>query len=134
MLLKKTRAENVERVFPSIVTKYFEPKVVFETSDLELQSDLKQLGLYRQRSAALKQIPRKILSEHGGMTPSDQASLGALPHVGSYISNAVLCFGHGQKVPVVDSNVARVLTRFLGLDMPKDAREIWIWELAKNVT
>jgi len=133
LLLKRTRAETVEKVFPSIVAKYFEPKIVIDTNDLELERDLKHLGLYRQRRAALKQIAKKILAEHGGVTPSDQASLNALPHVGSYISNAVLCFGQGQRVPVVDSNVARVLTRFLGLEMPKDVRETWIWELAERM-
>lgn len=132
LLLKKTRAETVERAFPSLVAKYSEPKVVVQASDLELESDLRNLGLYRQRRMALKLIAEKILSEHSGRTPSDQASLASLPHVGLYITNAVLCFGHGKRRPVVDSNIARVLTRFHGLEMPKDAREKWIWKLAEK--
>jgi len=133
LLLKKTRAETVERAFPSLVAKYPEPKVVVQASDLELESDLRNLGLYRQRRVALKVIAEKIISEHDGVIPSDLASLIAIPHVGLYIANAVLCFGQGQRRPVVDSNVARVLTRFHGLEMPKDAREEWIWELAEKM-
>lgn len=120
-------------MFPSLVAKYFEPKVVVETSDLELQRDLQYLGLYRQRSRALKLISRKIVSKYNGAIPADEATLESLPHVGRYISNAVLCFGHGKKRPIVDSNIARVLTRFHGLEMPKDAREEWVWDLAEKM-
>lgn len=133
LLLKRTRAETVEKRFPSFIAKYFKPKVVVETSDSELERDLKYLGLYRQRRVALKSIAEKILDEYGGKVPSDKASLAAIPHVGLYISNAVLCFCHDQRRPVVDSNVARVLTRFCGLEMPGDAREQWIWDLAERM-
>lgn len=133
LLLKKTRAETVERMFPSLVAKYFEPKVVVETSDSELQRDLQHLGLYRQRSRAFKLISQKIVSEHHGIIPADEATLNSLPHIGRYISNAVLCFGHGKRRPIVDTNIARVLTRFHGLEMPKDAREEWVWELAEEM-
>jgi len=132
LLLKRTRAETVERAFPLLVAKYPEPKVVVQASDLELESDLRNLGLHRQRRVALKLIAEKIINEHNGVIPSDLASLIAIPHVGLYIANAVLCFGQGQRRPVVDSNVARVLTRFQGLEMPKDSREKWVWKLAEK--
>jgi A/G-specific adenine glycosylase len=45
--------------------------------------------------------------------PDDYASLRALPGVGGYTARAVLCFGFGRQVAVVDTNAARVLTRAL---------------------
>jgi len=133
LLLKRTKAETVEKRFPQFIAKYSNPKVVVEASNSELESDLKYLGLYRQRRAALKLIADKILSGYGGKVPSDLALLSSIPHVGLYISNAVLCFCYGKRRPVVDSNVARVLTRLCGLDMPEDTREQWIWGLAENM-
>jgi A/G-specific adenine glycosylase len=133
LLLKRTRAETVEKIIPSFITKYISPKVVIQTEELELENDLKYLGLYKQRQKSLKLIAEKILYEHGGQVPQNQASLVNLPFVGLYISNAVLCFGLGQRRPVVDSNIARVLGRFHDLDVPKDAREKWIWELAEKM-
>ena len=133
LLLKRTRAERVETEFPSLVAKYFEPKVIVQTYEIELENDLQPLGLQRQRCISLKLISKKIIREYGGETPSDPASLASLPYVGKYISNAVSCFCHGQRRPVVDSNIGRVLTRFHGLDMPTDTREKWLWKLAENV-
>jgi len=133
ILLKRTRAETVEKVFPTLIAKYSEPKVVVHTSDLELENDLRYLGLYRQRREAFKVVAERILKEHEGQIPLDPVALASIPHVGLYISNAVLCFCANQRRPVVDSNVARILTRDHGLDMPKDARERWIWELAEEM-
>ena len=133
MLLKRTRAKTVEKAFPTLVAKYSEPKVVVRTSDLELENDLRYLGLYRQRRKAFKVVAERILKEHGGQVPLDPIALSSIPYVGLYISNAVLCFCNNQRRPIVDSNVARILTRDHGLDMPKDARERWIWELAEEM-
>lgn len=133
LLLKRTRAETVEKFFPSFIAKYHRPEIVVQTSDLELEEDLRFLGLQRQRRVALKRIAEKITSDYDGKVPVDYDSLISLPHVGRYIANAVLCFSQNQRRPIVDINVARVLTRFHGLEMPKDAREEWIWELAEKM-
>jgi A/G-specific adenine glycosylase len=132
LLLKKTKAETVEKRFPSIILKYSRPEVVVQSSNNELENDLKHLGLQRQRRIALKLIAQSILTTYNGRIPSDEVSLLSVPHVGPYIANAVLCFGYGKRRPIVDINVARVLTRFFGMKMPKDAREEWLWELAEN--
>lgn len=132
LLLKRTKAETVEKVFISLICKYSSPRIVVEVTDKELESDLRYLGLYRQRRIALKKIAEWIMWEHNGQTPSDEASLMKIPHVGLYISNAVLCFCKGQRKPIVDTNIARILTRLHGLDIPKDAREKWLWQLAEK--
>jgi adenine-specific DNA glycosylase len=123
----------VEKFFPSFIKKYRQPEIVMKASDLELESDLRFLGLQRQRRVALKGIAEKIVSTYSGKTPIEYHSLMSLPHVGCYIANAVLCFSQSQRRPIVDTNVARVLTRFHGLAKPKDAREKWIWELAEKM-
>ncbi|MFX1521764.1 MAG: hypothetical protein ACFFCD_17805 [Promethearchaeota archaeon] len=133
LLLKRTRAETVEKFFPSFIEKYHRPEIVVQTSDLELEKDLRFLGLQRQRRVALKRIAEKITSAYKGKVPVDYDSLLSLPHIGRYIANAILCFSQSQRRPIVDINVGRVLTRFHGLEMPKDAREKWIWELAEKM-
>jgi A/G-specific adenine glycosylase len=133
LLLKRTRAEAVEKFFPTFIAKYHGPRTVVETTNLELTRDLKHLGLGKQRCIALKLIARDILERFDGQVPRDRMSLASLPHVGLYISNAVACFCYGQRSPVVDTNVSRVLSRVYGLRMPKDAREQSIWALAERV-
>ena len=89
LLLKRTRAETVEKKFLSFVSKYYNPKIIIQTENTELENDLKFLGLYKQRTKAFKQISKKIIYEHEGQIPLNQNSLVNLPHVGLYTSNAV---------------------------------------------
>lgn len=92
LLLKKTRAETVDRFFSSFIKKYHSPQVVCNTRDQTLEEDLKVLGLQRQRRSALKKIASIIISEYEGNVPADAEKLRSLPYVGRYISNAVLGF------------------------------------------
>ena len=39
--------------------------------------------------------------------------LESLPGIGTYTARAVACFGHGQRQPVVDTNVRRVVARLV---------------------
>jgi len=133
LLLKKTRAETVEKNFLRLISKYSEPKKTMYFSQKELEIDLKPLGLYRQRALALREIAETIIDEHCGLIPADQKTLSEIPHVGQYISSAVACFCYGTRTAVVDSNVARILTRVRGLKLPKDAREKWMWNLAEEM-
>jgi A/G-specific adenine glycosylase len=133
LLLKRTKAEAVERFFPSFIAKYHNPNRVIETSDLELKRELGPLGLGKQRCTAMKLIASEILKTYDGSVPEDEASLLSIPHIGLYISHAILCFCYEQRKPVVDSNVVRVLSRVFGLTMPTDVRERWIWEFAERV-
>jgi A/G-specific adenine glycosylase len=116
-----------------LVSKYSEPKLVMRFSQKELENDLKPLGLYRQRALALRKIAETITNDYCSLIPTDQKTLSKIPHVGLYISSAVACFCHGTRTAIVDSNVARILTRVRGLQLPKDAREKWVWNLAEEM-
>ena len=45
------------------------------------------------------------------MVPSDVETLLSLPGIGAYTARAVACFAYRQRVPVVDTNVRRVVAR-----------------------
>ena len=133
MLLKRTKAEMVERVYPSLISKYHSPRTIIQTSSTELADDLRSLGLYKQRCAAFKLIAEFLVISCDGKVPTDQTLLVSLPHVGQYTANAMLCFCFGQRKPVVDVNVARILTRVCGTDMPTDARSDRLSKLAEGM-
>lgn len=77
------------------------------------------LGRYR-RIPNLHRTARLIMSDHGGVVPSNPAILRTLPGVGPYTPGAVACFAFEQDVPLVDTNIRRVLHRlFIGVDVPR---------------
>ncbi len=72
------------------------------------------LGLgYNSRALRLWRCARAVVRDHGGRIPHDVRDLQQLPGVGPYTASALLSFAFGAHVPVVDTNVRRVLVRML---------------------
>lgn len=68
---------------------------------------------YNRRAVYLQQIAQRILTEHEGVFPQDVATLQQLPGIGPYTAGAIACFAFEQDVAFMDTNIRRVLHRFL---------------------
>jgi A/G-specific adenine glycosylase len=66
---------------------------------------------YPRRALNLHAAAVAITELHGGVVPPDVPALLALPGVGEYTARAVAVFAYGQRHPVVDTNVRRVIAR-----------------------
>ena len=66
---------------------------------------------YPRRALWLHGCAVAILERHGGVVPRDVEELLALPGIGDYTARAVAAFAYGQRHPVVDTNVRRVIAR-----------------------
>ena len=71
------------------------------------------LGYYR-RARHLHQAAKILVEEQGGCLPDDPALWAKLPGVGRYILGAVLSQAFDRKLPIVEANSLRVLTRLFG--------------------
>lgn len=92
------------------------------------------LGYYR-RARFLHEAAQVVARDHGGRVPEKAADFSALPGVGRYTVGAVLSISFGAYLPVLDGNVARVLSRWTALPLqakrPADAKKLW--ELAEAI-
>lgn len=66
---------------------------------------------YPRRALRLHDCAKAIVAEHNGFVPDDLDALLALPGVGAYTARAVASFAYGQRHPVVDTNVRRLVAR-----------------------
>ncbi|MBC7723645.1 MAG: A/G-specific adenine glycosylase [Burkholderiaceae bacterium] len=66
---------------------------------------------YPRRALNLHACAVQITQRHGGIVPRDVDELLALPGVGPYTARAVAVFAYGDRHPVVDTNVRRVIAR-----------------------
>ena len=66
---------------------------------------------YPRRAKRLHECATVIARDHGDVVPDDVEILLTLPGVGSYTARAIACFAYRQPVPVVDTNVRRVVAR-----------------------
>ena len=71
-------------------------------------------GFYNTKARQIREIARRIASEHGGRVPPERDALLALPGVGRKTANLVLGLGFGVAAICVDTHVHRVSNR-LGL-------------------
>ena len=84
-----------------------------DLADAPTHEVLRQWGTlgYPRRALRLQDAARAIVERHGGTVPRDVAALLALPGIGDYTARAVAVFHFGDRHPVVDTNVRRVIAR-----------------------
>ena len=66
---------------------------------------------YPRRALNLHAAAVAITERHGGVVPHDIDELLALPGIGDYTARAVAVFAYGNRHPVVDVNIRRVIAR-----------------------
>jgi len=126
ILLQKTKAENIVKVYTEFIKRYPDPASLAAEDENRLADFLKPLGLYRNRARNLIRLAKIISSAKE--IPCDRSFLEKLPGVGPYIANAFLLSVCNKRVPLVDTNVRRLLTRVFSLRVKRDPRrdpEVW---------
>jgi len=133
LLLQKTTATQVAKVFSSFFSRFPTLETLASTSESEIEDTIAKLGL-RKRARFLKEVAGHIAKEFGGRVPDNGDDLLKLKGVGVYTANAVLCFAYDKCVPVVDRNVARVLRRYFGIEGNKPAyQDAELWKFAERI-
>lgn len=113
ILLQKTTAATVARAYSGFIKRYPSWASLALARLEDLESELKPLGLWRQRAQVLRQLAQSI-EERGGTIPSSRAELERLRGIGPYTASAVLAIVYGRTEALLDVNMARLLDRFFG--------------------
>ena len=121
MMLRRTKADQVEKVYRKFIRIYKTPKGLFKGSPVKIKKILKPLGLnWRQQN--FFDLARVLVKDFDSNIPSTRDELKQLPGVGDYVAGAVLSIGFGEKEWIVDSNVVRVFKRYYDLKTSNEAR------------
>ncbi len=128
IMLQQTRVETVERYFDAFVRRFPSADALASASEQEVLEAWSGLGYYR-RARLLHKGARHVVQERGGMLPEDLDELRAVPGVGRYTTGAIRAIAFDAPAPMVDGNVARVLSRVRAIEDPAlqsaDARDHW---------
>lgn len=92
------------------------------------------LGYY-SRARNLHRAAALVQNEQGGRFPTEMESVESLPGVGRSTAGAILSLSLGQRYPILDGNVKRVLTRVFAIEgWPGDpAVQRRLWALAESL-
>lgn len=92
------------------------------------------LGYYA-RARNLHRAAQAVIERHGGSFPASAVALEELPGIGRSTAAAIACFCFGERVPILDGNVKRVLCRHFGIEGFPGERmvEQQLWVLAASL-
>jgi len=135
ILLKKTGAETVNRFIPYFLECYKSVAEINEALEAELAHVLAPLGLSCQRAKQMKELASSLVQSYDCHIPCDKNELLKLPGIGTYTAGALLSFSFGRTEPIVDTNVARVITRVYELKPSRyeARRSPEVWEKATEL-
>lgn len=110
VMLQQTPVHRVAGVWTEWMTRWPAPSsLAAETAGTVVRAWGK-LG-YPRRALRLHAAATAIAAQHDDVVPAEVDVLLALPGIGAYTARAVAAFGYGHRVPVVDTNVRRVMAR-----------------------
>jgi A/G-specific adenine glycosylase len=127
VMLQQTPVARVLPAYDAWLTRWPTPAALAADAPGEAVRMWGRLG-YPRRALRLHAAAVRIRDRHDGRVPSGLADLEALPGVGTYTARAVAAFAFGARVPVVDTNVRRVVARSVdgmgAADRPSTGRDL----------
>lgn len=109
-MLQQTPVARVEPIWVDWVSRWPTPSATAAASAADVLRAWGKLG-YPRRAKRLHECAVVIAAQYDDVVPSDVPTLLSLPGIGAYTARAIACFAYRQRVPVVDTNVRRVIAR-----------------------
>jgi A/G-specific adenine glycosylase len=136
-VLQQTRVSTVIPYFNTWISKWPTVGALAEASHDDVLAVWKGLGYY-SRATRLHEGAKAVVSAKNAQSckiPSGVDELQKIPGIGRYTAGAVSSIAFGEAQPVLDGNVARVLSRQLGLYVDaKDKKSTDVlWEVADSL-
>lgn len=120
IILQQTRVAQGYDYYQRFVKRFPDVFLLADADEDEVMKYWQGLGYY-SRARNLHAAARSM-AEAGGF-PKTYKEVLALKGVGEYTAAAICSFAYGMPYAVVDGNVYRVLSRWLGIETPIDSTE-----------
>jgi A/G-specific adenine glycosylase len=134
IMLQQTQVATVREYYARFMQRF--PTV----ADLAAAHQDEVLGLwsglgYYSRARNMHRAAQDVVSLHGGVFPRSSEVLQTLPGIGRSTAAAVASLCFGEPIAILDGNVKRVLTRFLGFkdDLASSRHERVLWDMAQTM-
>ena len=104
--------KRVNQVTPALFKKYGTPKKMAGADQRDLEEIIHSLGFYHTKSANIKALSERLVTEYNSVVPDQLEELVSLAGVGRKTANVVL--GHAFGIPgiTVDTHFGRLSRRF----------------------
>lgn len=134
VMLQQTQVATVVSYFTRWMQLFPNVRALASASEDEVLHAWQGLGYY-SRARSLRRAAQAIVERFEGELPRRIDELRSLPGIGPYSAGAIASIAYGERTPVVDGNVVRVLSRLFALrgDPNKAEGRRAIWERAESL-
>ena len=133
ILLQRTKSETVASVYSSFFGQFGDWYQLNDAPIEKIQETIKPLGIWRRRSITLKELAREMVRRNA-VFPENRNELDKLPGVGQYVGNAIEMFYHDRPMPLLDTNMARVIERVFKPRQLADIRyDPWLQNISREI-
>jgi len=122
-MLQQTQVTTVVPYYERFLKEFPTPWHLAEAPLDQVLKAWEGLGYYA-RARNLKRAAEQIVRCHGGSLPEEAPLLMDLPGIGRSTAGAILSIGFGQRSPILDGNVRRVLCRYFAIREDPRAKPI----------
>ena len=116
ILIGKTTYAVANRVYRRFLRRFPSFSALVEANEDELAQDL-DFSHMKRYGNLIKLVIQDLLKERMVKVPGDSYALRALG-LQAHNVNAIMCFGYGFHLAVIDSNVSRMLSRLFHKNLP----------------
>jgi len=120
-MLHRTKAEQVVPVYLDFIEKYPDVFALTNANFEDVKKVTKHLGLH-WRAKHFLESANFVVEKYNGKFPADYQKLREVPGAGEYIAGAILTVCFNKSAPAVDSNIARFINRYYGLNLSGEIR------------
>jgi A/G-specific adenine glycosylase len=133
-MLQQTQVATVIPYYNEWMRRFPDFQSVAAASEADVLHAWQGLGYYA-RARNLRATAVAIKEKHGGIFPRELKSIRDLPGIGRYTANAIATFAFDEAVPIVEANIARVLSRLFDVQTPIDtsAGREQLWSAASRL-
>ena len=130
--LKETSSGIAVPVYQHFVQRFLSIKAVAEAGEDDLTDILSSFGI-RQYAQRIKMMVKSLLKEGKGDLPRDSESFARASGLEHHRIRAILCFGYGLPIAVIDANVSRMLSRLFSNTLPSRPAQGLIQTIGENL-
>ena len=130
-MLQQTQVTTVLSYYQRFLDRCPSVQALADASQDEVLALWSGLGYY-SRARNLHQCAKDVTEKWAGKFPPTAKELETLPGIGRSTAGAIASFCFSERVPILDANVRRVLTRVLGFqaDLASTKNEARLWDHA----
>ncbi|MDI1246548.1 MAG: A/G-specific adenine glycosylase [Rhodoferax sp.] len=134
IMLQQTQVATVQAYFARFLARFANVQALAQAPLDEVLHLWAGLGYY-SRARNLHRCAQEVVRLYGGTFPRSARQLQTLPGIGPSTAAAVAALCFGERAAILDGNVKRVLTRFLGFgdDLALAANERRLWDQATQL-